>query len=70
MILNPISKCKCKLTKQSEGLVSIIILNYNAGQLLLDCIESISNTEYDNYEIILVDNASTDKSLQKMQREI
>ena len=42
--------------------VSIIILNYNAGDLLLNCIESIQKTTYDNYEIILVDNASDDKS--------
>ena len=58
-----------KLTKQSEGLVSIIILNYNAGQLLHDCIESISKTEYDKYEIILVDNASTDKSYKKCKEK-
>lgn len=42
--------------------ISIIILNYNAGELLLDCIESIFHTNYSNYEIILVDNASKDGS--------
>ena len=42
--------------------VSIIILNYNAGNLLFDCVESILNTNYSNYEIILVDNASKDES--------
>ena len=42
--------------------VSIIILNYNAGDLLFDCIESILNSNYSNYEIILVDNASKDRS--------
>jgi len=43
-------------------LVSIIILNYNAGSLLLDCINSILKTNYQNYEIIVVDNASNDQS--------
>jgi len=43
-------------------LVSIIILNYNAGSLLLDCINSILKTNYQNYEIIVVDNASNDHS--------
>ena len=43
-------------------LVSIIILNYNAGKLLIDCINSILKTNYDNYEIIVVDNASKDGS--------
>jgi len=49
-------------TKELNPLVSIITLNYNAGDLLFDCIESILKTNYDNYEIILVDNASKDKS--------
>lgn len=43
-------------------LVSIIILNYNAGNLLLDCVDSILKTTYQNYEIIVVDNGSNDNS--------
>ena len=43
-------------------LVSVIILNYNAGELLLNCIESIKKSAYKNLEIIVVDNISTDKS--------
>ena len=43
-------------------MVSIVILNYNAGKLLDDCLHSIHKTEKVNFEIILVDNASTDKS--------
>ncbi len=46
----------------SSQLVSIIILNYNAGSLLHDCIDSILKTGYQNYEIIVVDNASNDQS--------
>lgn len=38
------------------------MLNYNAGELLFNCIESISKTKYTNYEIIVVDNASSDNS--------
>ena len=45
-----------------ESLVSIIILNYNAGKLLADCIESIKKSTYKNLEIIVVDNISTDDS--------
>ena len=41
---------------------SIIILNYNAGKLLLDCVDSITKSSSDNYEIILVDNNSKDNS--------
>ena len=43
-------------------LISIIILNYNAGELLINCIQSITDSNYSNYEIILVDNNSSDQS--------
>lgn len=42
--------------------VSIIILNYNAGDLLLNCVESVFKTPYYNIEVIVVDNASADNS--------
>ena len=45
-----------------ENLVSIIVLNYNAGELLLDCVESIKKSTYNNIEILVVDNTSSDKS--------
>jgi len=43
-------------------LVSIIILNFNAGKLLLNCIESLTKLAYQNIELIIVDNVSTDNS--------
>lgn len=48
-----------------KPLISIIILNYNAGDLLLDCVDSITKSHYDNFEIILVDNLSKDNSHKK-----
>lgn len=42
--------------------MSVIILNYNAGKLLLDCVESVFQTQYDNIEVVVVDNASKDHS--------
>lgn len=50
------------MSENQEPLISIIILNYNAGKLLFDCVESILKTEYQNFEIIIVDNASEDQS--------
>ncbi|WKT58308.1 glycosyltransferase family 2 protein [Candidatus Nitrosotenuis chungbukensis] len=47
---------------ENKPLVSIIILNYNAGDLLLDCVQSVFKTDYTNIELIVVDNASTDSS--------
>ena len=43
-------------------LVSVIVLNYNAGELLLNCIKSLKNSIYKNLEIIVVDNVSSDGS--------
>ena len=48
-------------------LVSIIILNYNAGKLIEECIDSIFQTKYKNYEIIVVDNNSKDDSVDKIK---
>jgi len=45
---------------------SIVIINWNGkeklGELLDKCLESVSNTKYSNFEVIFVDNASTDGS--------
>ena len=49
-------------SKKYNPLISIIILNYNANQLLLNCVESVFKSRYDNFEVIVVDNASSDKS--------
>jgi len=45
-----------------NSLVSIIILNYNAGELIEKCVDSIYQSNYKNYEIIVVDNNSKDNS--------
>lgn len=47
---------------EKNPLVSIIILNFNAGNLLIDCVESIFKTKYKNFEVIVVDNDSKDNS--------
>jgi len=43
--------------------VSIIILNWNGKEDTIECLESLKNISYPNYEIILVDNGSTDGSV-------
>jgi glycosyltransferase involved in cell wall biosynthesis len=51
-------------TQQNNSpLLSIIIPVYNAAGTLNDCYNSIKESGYINYEIIMVDDASTDNSL-------
>ncbi len=54
---------------EKQPLVSIIIVNYNAGDLLLNCIRSILNSNYQNLEVIIVDNISTDNSHKKCKEQ-
>ena len=49
--------------------VSIIILNYNAGDLLLNCLNSVFKTSHDDIEVIIVDNASIDNSHRKCKEK-
>jgi GT2 family glycosyltransferase len=42
--------------------VSIIILNYNGGDFVLNCLKSIYQTNDISFEIILIDNDSNDNS--------
>lgn len=44
--------------------VSIIILNYNGSRFLIDLFKSLSNQTFRDFEVIFVDNKSTDNSLQ------
>ena len=45
-------------------LVSVIIPLYNYEKYVADCIDSIVRQDYENIEIVLIDNASTDNGLQ------
>lgn len=50
--------------------VSVIIVNYNTVQLTQKCIESVvKTTEGLDYEIVLVDNASRDGSVEKFSQD-
>lgn len=45
-------------------LVSIVIVNYNGERFIKDCVKSVLGTKYPNFEVIVVDNNSKDKSIQ------
>jgi|TARA_Y100000294_G_C8570257_1_gene342442 hypothetical protein len=46
-----------------SSLVYIIVLNWNGKKLLDDCLNSLMKLEYNNYKVLMVDNASTDGSV-------
>ena len=48
---------------------SIVILNYNGGKDVIECLESVRNIDYPRYEIIVVDNASTDNSVESIRKK-
>ncbi|MBT0158544.1 glycosyltransferase family 2 protein [Candidatus Bathyarchaeota archaeon A05DMB-2] len=50
----------------THALVSIVILNYNGKDIVEKCVTSVLNTNYPNFEIIFVDNASTDGSYESV----
>lgn len=52
-----------------KGLISIIILNYNGEKFLENCLESIFRETKQDYEVIVVDNDSPDKSGEKFSEK-
>jgi len=51
------------LLQSEDPLVSVIILNWNGKQYLKECLLSLKKQTYKNFEVILVDNGSTDGSV-------
>ena len=44
-------------------MISIIIPTYNSEKYIIDCLNSIFSSTYTNYEIIIVDDGSTDNTV-------
>ena len=53
----------------SKSLVSVIIINWNGGEVFKNCLQSLSKIDYQNWELIVVDNGSGDGSVEAVTKE-
>jgi GT2 family glycosyltransferase len=49
--------------------IAIIVLNWNGKQDTLECLESIRKIDYQNFDVIVVDNGSCDDSVQSIRNK-
>jgi len=54
--------------KMKKPLVSVIVLNWNNSKDLEVCLNSLKKQTYSDYEVIVVDNASTDNSIEIIKK--
>ena len=50
-------------------LLSIIIPHHGGVNILNECLSSLEKSTYENYEIIIVDNASKDNSIKNIKKK-
>ena len=54
------------MNKNEDTLISVIVPVYNGENYIDDCIKSVLNQEYKNFELILVNDGSQDGSKEKL----
>jgi len=57
------------MNEKNRPKIYIVLLNWNGYDLTRECIFSLLNIKYNNYEVIVVDNGSDDDSYSKLYRE-
>lgn len=50
-------------------LVYIIVLNWNGERFIVKCLEAIFHLDYPNYKVMIVDNDSTDSSVERIRKK-
>lgn len=49
-------------------LISVIVPNYNNGPFLNETMESIFLQDYPNFEVLVIDDGSTDDSIDRLRK--
>ena len=50
------------------SIVSVIIINYNGKQFITDCLRALGKQNFKDFEVIIIDNGSSDGSLITIQK--
>ena len=51
-----------------NDLISVTIVTYNSGRFIKRCLESVLEQKYPNLEVIIIDNASTDGTVDILEQ--
>jgi GT2 family glycosyltransferase len=54
------------MLKSESPKVYIVVLNWNGWQDTIECLESLLKLNYPNFQVVIVDNGSTDESIAKI----
>ena len=54
--------------KGKKPLVSVVVPVYNSESTLKNCLKSIVSQKYPNYEVVIVNNNSTDSTLNIIEK--
>jgi hypothetical protein len=57
---HPVVQCTVKS-------VWVLVLNWNNWQITIECLTSLQSLEYDNFKILILDNGSTDDSVERIR---
>jgi len=52
------------VNRPRQALVCVIVVNYNSGQFLSTCVNALKKQTFTDFEAIIVDNGSTDRSIE------
>ena len=54
---------------KNESKIVIVVINYNGFEDTRECLKSLNNVKYNNFNVIVVDNASRDNPIPRLQKD-